>query len=225
MLVRNFEKWSKADNACEKFHDNLQSMSFSNSIWGLLSFSRMSTLLDSGIFKLGGAAFASHPGWQYGDSLRPARCPCAVTQLLRRYWLSPTKQGDVALAWRSGCHGIIADRHWYLSLQCGMPPIPLHLLNKSLTDMSLKDSGGNLHLSGSVAGKRVPNQKQLCLSEHSLDGQNRQSPIASVQRTRSTLASHSAVPRGRNVNEWTPIARFESQHNERRVCEDYFLCF
>ena len=32
-----------------------------------------------------------------------------------------------------------------------------------------------------------------------LDGQNRQSPIASVQRTRSTLASHSAVPRGTNV--------------------------
>ena len=27
-------------------------------------------------------------------------------------------------------------------------------------------------------------------------GQNRQSPIASVQRTRSTLAGHSAVPRG-----------------------------
>ena len=34
---------------------------------------------------------------------------------------------------------------------------------------------------------------------HSLDGQNRQSPIASVQRTRSTLASHSAVPCGTNV--------------------------
>ena len=32
-----------------------------------------------------------------------------------------------------------------------------------------------------------------------LDGQNRQSPIASVQRTRSTLASHSAVPCGSNV--------------------------
>ena len=32
-----------------------------------------------------------------------------------------------------------------------------------------------------------------------LDGQNRQSPIASVQRTRSTLASHSAAPRGANV--------------------------
>ena len=28
---------------------------------------------------------------------------------------------------------------------------------------------------------------------------NRQSPIASVQRTRSTLASHSAIPRGTNV--------------------------
>ena len=32
-----------------------------------------------------------------------------------------------------------------------------------------------------------------------LDGQNRQSPIASVQETRSTLASHSAVPRGTNT--------------------------
>ena len=32
-----------------------------------------------------------------------------------------------------------------------------------------------------------------------LEGQNRQSPIASVQRTRSTLASHSTVPRGTNV--------------------------
>ena len=32
-----------------------------------------------------------------------------------------------------------------------------------------------------------------------LDGPNRQSPIASVQRTRSTLGSHSAVPRGTNV--------------------------
>ena len=33
----------------------------------------------------------------------------------------------------------------------------------------------------------------------SLDGQNRQSPIASVQRTRSTLASQSAGPRGTNT--------------------------
>ena len=32
-----------------------------------------------------------------------------------------------------------------------------------------------------------------------LDGQNRQSPIASVQRTWPTLAGHSAVPRGTNV--------------------------
>ena len=44
-----------------------------------------------------------------------------------------------------------------------------------------------------------------------------QSPIASVQRTLPTLARHSAVPRGTNVKR---IARFESQHNERRVCED-----
>ena len=36
-------------------------------------------------------------------------------------------------------------------------------------------------------------------SEPLLDGQNRQSPIATVQRTGSTLACHSAVPRGANV--------------------------
>ena len=30
-------------------------------------------------------------------------------------------------------------------------------------------------------------------------GKNRQSPIASVQRTQSTLAGHSAIPRGTNV--------------------------
>ena len=29
----------------------------------------------------------------------------------------------------------------------------------------------------------------------------------------------------RMLNEWTPIARFESQHNERKVGEDSFLCF
>ena len=43
--------------------------------------------------------------------------------------------------------------------------------------------------------KPIKNQVQT------LDGQNRQSPIASVQRTRSTLASHSAIRRGTNVNE------------------------
>ena len=33
----------------------------------------------------------------------------------------------------------------------------------------------------------------------------------------------SAIPQvhvERMLNEWTPIARFKSQHNERRVCED-----
>ena len=43
-----------------------------------------------------------------------------------------------------------------------------------------------------------------------LDGPNRQSPIASVQRTRSTLASQSAVPLGTNVkrmNDWRRQSR------------------
>ena len=36
-------------------------------------------------------------------------------------------------------------------------------------------------------------------SKHFLDGPNRQSPITSVQRTRSTLAGHSAGPSGKNT--------------------------
>ena len=57
----------------------------------------------------------------------------------------------------------------------------------------------------------------------SLDGQNRQSPIASVQRTQSTLASYSAVPRGTNS---TPTnANRAIQHNEHRVYKDKILCF
>ena len=39
----------------------------------------------------------------------------------------------------------------------------------------------------------------VCFLLSPLDGQNRQSPIASVQRTRSTLAGHSAVPLGTNT--------------------------
>ena len=55
--------------------------------------------------------------------------------------------------------------------------------------------------------QRVPNRTsavsqkgiQFFAYNWNLDGQNRQSPVASVQRTRSTLVSHSAVPRGTNV--------------------------
>ena len=69
-----------------------------------------------------------------------------------------------------------------------------------------------------------------CSWEHSdftsLDGQNRQSPIVGLQRTWSTLASHSAVPRGTNVTRMnTNRARFESQRKARRVYEHHFLCF
>ena len=50
-----------------------------------------------------------------------------------------------------------------------------------------------LFLVGNVC---VDNGKRL---NRTLDGQKRQSPIASVQRTRPTLAGHSAVPRGTNT--------------------------
>ena len=42
-------------------------------------------------------------------SLRAATC--TVTRLSRRFWSSLSKEGDVALAWRSRCHGTIADKH------------------------------------------------------------------------------------------------------------------
>ena len=63
--------------------------------------------------------------------------------------------------------------------------------------IDLRESpGGKRGKSVEKCGK-VP--KRLCPLVVALDGQNRQSPIASVQRTRSTLAGHSAVPRGTNT--------------------------
>ena len=59
----------------------------------------------------GGTTLACHPGWRYGDTLRPACRHCTVTQLLHRVSSSLNKEGDVALAWRSRCHGTITDKH------------------------------------------------------------------------------------------------------------------
>ena len=42
-------------------------------------------------------------------------------------------------------------------------------------------------------------EKRTRENRSDLDGPNRQSPIASVQRTQSTLAGHSAGPRGTNT--------------------------
>ena len=59
-----------------------------------------------------------------------------------------------------------------------------------------------------------------------LNGQNRQSPIASVTERRQR--SHATIPQfhaERMLHQRTPTARFESQHNERTAFEDVFLCF
>ena len=52
------------------------------------------------------------------------------------------------------------------------------------------------------------------LTAELLDGQNRQSPIASVQRTRSTLAGHSAGTRGTNT---TPAQRTQGLRGPNSV--------
>ena len=60
----------------------------------------------------------------------------------------------------------------------------------------------------------------------SLDGPNRQSPIALVFSECGQLSQ--AIPQvdvERILRQRTPIARFESQCNERRVYEDLILCF
>ena len=51
---------------------------------------------------------------------------------------------------------------------------------------------------------------------------NRQSLAFSERRHLSQAILQFHVER--MLNKWTPIARFESQHNERRVCEDSSLC-
>ena len=83
-------------------------------------------------------------------------------------------------------------------------------------------------LLGIMDSRKVPKKSLVFLVERieTLDEQIRQSPIASVQRTRSTLASHSIFR-----STWsecciqrTPIAEFEPRHNERRVCEGLIFC-
>ena len=65
-----------------------------------------------------------------------------------------------------------------------------------------------------ISGRRP----EISLPPGTLDGPNRQSPIASVQ----------AIPQvhvERILHQRTPIARFKSQRNECRVHEDQILCF
>ena len=79
------------------------------------------------------------------------------------------------------------------------PPVkwcPFHG-TREFADVALRCDGHVLHCAAGagaldvmdVGGRRVTLE----------DGPNRQSPIPSVQRTQSTLASHSAVPRETNV--------------------------
>ena len=57
----------------------------------------------------------------------PLCCHAIVAQL----WSSLNKDGDVALAWRSGCHGTIADKHCTSHRGVDSPHLPLPSLNKS----------------------------------------------------------------------------------------------
>ena len=52
---------------------------------------------------------------------------------------------------------------------------------------------------GQRVSQSVVRCRKMILQCMILGGQNRQSPVASVQRKRSTLARHSALPRGTNV--------------------------
>ena len=76
------------------------------------------------------------------------------------------------------------------------------ILAKSVTLAATRHANRESHDS-QLSGKSKWGLSKWGLKVLVLDGPNRQSPIAShaasVQRTRSTLAGHSAVPHGTNV--------------------------
>ena len=71
-------------------------------------------------------------------------------------------------------------------------------LHCNIEKAALQESGAFLPLS---CGFQAPTFRhpRFGPADCTLDGPNRQSPIASVQRTWSTLAGHSASPRGTNT--------------------------
>ena len=79
---------------------------------------------------------------------------------------------------------------------------------------------------GTEGGSNRTYRRMQVLNAMLLDGQHRQLPIAGVQRTWSTLAGHSAVPRRTNVKRMNAKCAIQiAQPNERRVYEDQFLLF
>ena len=56
--------------------------------------------------------------WRSAHYAPPLYCHAIVAQILS----SLNKEGDVALAWRSGCHGTIADKHCTLTRVWNPPP-------------------------------------------------------------------------------------------------------
>ena len=89
------------------------------------------------------------------------------------------------------------SRFWTISPSCPNPTIPLH--TAKFIFIVISESLKFVMTSPPLGAKCcVPSLSQTTWTKI-LDGQNRQSPIAFVQRTQSTLASHSAVPRGTNV--------------------------
>ena len=78
---------------------------------------------------------------------------------------------------------------------CGLHSVHLHMERAKPTVIKCSGDNFKMPILGYLHVRQMQSLYQIIL----IDGQNRQSPIASVQRMRSTLAGHSAVPSGTNT--------------------------
>ena len=99
----------------------------------------------------------------------------------------------------------------------GEPPLVCVTARPALASPVLH---GVIDVSRMLANKSSSRGQQHPTSDESLDGPNRQSPIASVRRTRSTLTGHCAIPYGKNVTWMNANRAIRISGKERRVYED-----
>ena len=86
------------------------------SIWPFLR-----AFLRGGIFTRGNDIRVS-PGMTVQWRSAPWALPLYWHAFVRRFLSPLNKGGDVAIAWRSGCHSTTTEKKMYLALVCGSPP-------------------------------------------------------------------------------------------------------
>ena len=117
-------------------------------------------------------------------------------------WVVAKSQGDKTASFCTEMSGgEVTGR--YISIPIFQKPF------KNVSKSMIRQASRGLERSGGpVAGVKILK----------LDGPNRQSPVFSERSQLSQAILQFHVER--MLHEWTPTARFESRHNERRVYDD-----